>query len=169
MTMPMVMVGGPRRDPNAPRPSLKERMAAMRLVPRLIRLVWDTQPAYATMMIALRFVRRGFGREPVVAKLIIDEVVLLARSGGSSRHLWELVALELGLPGGELLACVGARGPVGEITNRMSIRITEHAATSTCTQSRSRVLISSSARGSTTGRVMPSQPLGIGKHSTLIS
>lgn len=178
MTMPMVMMGGPRRDPNAPRPSLKERMAAMRLVPRLIRLVWDTQPAYATMMIALRFVRSGIPVASLwVAKLIIDEVVMLARSGGSSRHLWELVALELGIAvGGELLA--RASGLVDQLlgdlfTNRMSIRIMEHAATLDLHQFEDPAFYDQleRARQGTAGRVvLLSQLLGIGQSIlTLVS
>src|SRR5437764_4034192 len=104
MTHPIMM--GARRDPNAPRPPLRERIAALRLVPRLIRLVWETQPTYTALMIVLRFVRAVV---PVtnlwVAKLIIDQVVSLARVGGPTRHLWVLVAIEMGtVVGGELLA-----------------------------------------------------------------
>src|SRR4051812_37504047 len=98
-----IMMRAPR-DPNAPRPPLRERIEALRLVPRLIRLVWETQPVYTTLMIVLRFTRSVV---PVtnlwVAKLIIDEVVLLARTGGPARHLWMLVALEMAtVVGGEL-------------------------------------------------------------------
>src|SRR5438067_12875219 len=121
-------MGGPRRDPNAPRPPLKERLAALRLVPRLIRLLWATQPLYTTAMILLRFVRSVV---PVanlwVAKLIIDEVVTLARGGGSSRDLWMLVALEMAIVvGGELLARASGliESLLGDLfTNRISIRI----------------------------------------------
>jgi ATP-binding cassette, subfamily B, bacterial len=131
----MVMLrGGTRRDPDAKRPTLKERVVALRSVPRLIRLVWETQPAYASAMIVLRFVRAVV---PVtnlwIAKLIIDEVIHLARSGGSADHLWRLVALEMAtVVGGELLARLSGlvEGLLGDLfTNRMSIRIMEHAAT----------------------------------------
>src|ERR1700712_5119875 len=103
MAPPMMGMGMGRRDPNAPRPPLRERIAALRLVPRLLRLVWETQPTYTAAMIVLRLVRSIV---PVtnlwVAKLIIDEVVMLARTGGSPRHLWMLVALEMGtVVGGE--------------------------------------------------------------------
>src|SRR4051812_39453292 len=103
---PFVQMAGPRRDSNAKRPPLQERLAALRFVPRLLRLVWATQPMYTGAMIVLRLVRSVV---PVanlwVAKLIIDEVVTLARSGGPARHLWGLVALEMGIVvGGELLA-----------------------------------------------------------------
>ncbi len=129
-----MMMVRPRGDPNAPRPKLRERVAALRLVPRLIRLVWETHPVYTMLMIALRLTRSVV---PVtnlwVAKLIIDEVVMLARTGGSSRHLWTLVAIEMGtVVVGELLARASGliEGLLGDLfTNRISIRIMEHAAT----------------------------------------
>lgn len=123
-----------RKDPNAKRPSLRERVVALRVVPRLVKLVWETKPSYTMAMIALRFVRSVV---PVVtlwvAKLIIDEVVRIAGHGESARHLWSLVALEMGIVVvGELLA--RASGLVESLlsdlfTNRTSLRIMEHAAT----------------------------------------
>jgi len=122
------------RDPNAPKPTLRERVVALRLVPRLIRLVWETQRVYTVLMIVLRLTRSVV---PVtnlwVAKLIIDEVVMLARTGGSSKHLWVLVAIEMAtVVGGELLARASGlvESLLGDLfTNRISIRIMEHAAT----------------------------------------
>ena len=128
------MFGHGPRDPSAPRPPLKERIAALRLVPRLIRLVWETHRGYTGTMIVLRFVRSVVPVTTLwVAKLIIDQVVTLARVGGSSRHLWMLVALEMAtVVGGELLARASGliEGLLGDLfTNRISIRIMEHAAT----------------------------------------
>ncbi|HEY9227830.1 MAG TPA: ABC transporter ATP-binding protein [Gemmatimonadaceae bacterium] len=133
MVHPVVMLRG-RKDPNAKRPSLRERVVALRVVPRLVKLVWETKPSYTMAMIALRFVRSVV---PVVtlwvAKLIIDEVVRIAGHGESARHLWSLVALEMGIVVvGELLA--RASGLVESLlsdlfTNRTSLRIMEHAAT----------------------------------------
>jgi ATP-binding cassette subfamily B protein len=128
-----MMVRG-RRDPNAPRPPLKERIAALRLVPRLLGLVWQTHRGYTALMIVLRLVRSAVPVSTLwIAKLIIDEVIMLARSGGSARHLWGLVALEMGIVvGNELLARLSglAEGLLGDLfTNRVSIRIMEHAAT----------------------------------------
>jgi ATP-binding cassette subfamily B protein len=132
MTHPIMI--GKRRDPNTPRPPLREQIAALRLVPRLIRLVWETQPTYTVLMILLRLTRSVV---PVtnlwVAKLIIDEVVLLARTHGPTQHLWALVAIEMGaIVVGELLARTSGmiEGLLGDMfTNRISIRIMEHAAT----------------------------------------
>src|SRR5262249_47962369 len=127
------MFGGPRR-PNTTPPKLKERIAALRLVPRLIRLVWATHRGYTLAMIVLRIVRSVVPVATLwVAKLIIDEVVLLARTGGPSRDLWTLVALELAVVvGGELLARGSSlvEGLLSDrFTNRISIQIMEHAAT----------------------------------------
>src|SRR6185369_14251171 len=132
MTHPMIARG--RRDPDAPRPPFKERIAALRLVPRLIGLVWQTHRGYTALMIVLRLVRSAVPVSNLwVAKLIIDEVVTLSRSGGSARHLWFLVALEMGIVvANELLARLSGliEGLLGDLfTNRVSIRIMEHAAT----------------------------------------
>ena len=81
------------RDPNAPKPTLRQRVVALKLVPRLIRLVWQTQPVYTVLMIVLRLTRSVVPVTSLwIAKLIIDEVVMLARSVGSANHLWMLVA-----------------------------------------------------------------------------
>ncbi len=169
----VMVVGGkrPRRDPNAPPPKLRDRIAAMRLVPRLVRLVWETQPAFTGIMVALRLVRSVV---PVtnlwVAKLIIDAVIGLARTGGSTRHLWLLVAIEMGtVVGGELLARASGlvEGLLGDLfTNRISIRIMEHAATLDLHQFEDPTFYDhlERARQGTTGRVaLLSQLLGIGQ------
>jgi ATP-binding cassette subfamily B protein len=172
MTHPIVVRG--RRDPNAPPPALKERIAALRMVPRLIRLVWETHRLYTAAMIALRFVRSA---APVatlwIAKLIIDEVILLARTHGSPRHLWVLVATELAIVvGGELLARASGliEGLLGDLfTNRISIRIMEHAATLDLHQFEDPNFYDhlERARQGTTGRVaLLAQLLGMGQ-STL--
>ena len=163
-----------RRDPTAPRPPLRERIVALRLVPRLLRLVWDTHPAYTAAMIALRLARSAV---PVanlwVAKLIIDEVIGLARTSGSTRHLWVLVGLELAIVvGGELLTRMSGliESLLSDLfTNRISIRIMEHAASLDLHMFEDPVFYDhlERARQGTAGRVaLLSQLLGIGQ-STL--
>ena len=132
MTHPIMIRG--RRDPDAPPPPIKERIAALRMVPRLIRLVWETHRPFTAAMIVLRIVRSAVPVATLwIAKLIIDEVILLARTHGSARPLWALVGMELGIVvGGELLARGSGlvEGLLGDLfTNRISIRIMEHAAT----------------------------------------
>jgi len=143
----------------------------MRLVPRLIGLVWHTHRGYTAAMIVLR-VTRSF--VPVtslwVGKLIIDEVIRLARFGGASHHLWSLVALEMAtVVGGELLARTSGlvESLLGDrFTNRMSIRLMEHAATLDLHQFEDPKFYDhlERARQGTTGRVaLLSQLLGMGQ------
>ncbi len=172
----MIVRGRP--DPKAPRPPLRERLAAMRLVPRLIGLVWQTHRGYTAAMIVLR-VTRSF--VPVtslwVGKLIIDEVIRLARVGGESRHLWMLVALEMAtVVTGELLARTSGliESLLGDrFTNRMSVRLMEHAATLDLHQFEDPKFYDrlERARQGTAGRVaLLSQLLGMGQSMlTLIS
>jgi ATP-binding cassette subfamily B protein len=170
-------MGGRSRDPNAPRPPLRERLAALRLVPRLLRLVWETQPAYTSAMIVLRLVRSVVPVTSLwVAKLIIDEVILLTRTGGSSRHLWVLVAIEMAtVVGGELLARVSGliEGLLSDLfTNRISIRIMEHAATLDLHMFEDPTFYDhlERARQGTTGRVaLLSQLLGIGQSALTLA
>ncbi|MDB4875712.1 MAG: transporter related [Gemmatimonadetes bacterium] len=170
-------MGMGRRGPNVPRPPLRERLAALRLVPRLLRLVWETQPAYTATMIVLRLVR---SLVPVanlwVAKLIIDEVIRLARAGGSPHHLWVLVAIEMAtVVGGELLARVSGliEGLLSDLfTNRISIRIMEHAATLDLHMFEDPKFYDhlERARQGTTGRVaLLSQLLGIGQSALTLA
>lgn len=121
--------------PNRRRPPFKERIVALALVRRLIRLVWETQPWYAAAMVLLRFLRSGVLLATLwVGKLIIDEVVGLAEHRThSSRHIWQLVAFEVGIAAaGDFLARASAliESLLGDLfTKRLSIRIMEHAAT----------------------------------------
>src|SRR5215470_6010761 len=77
-------------------PTLRERIAALRYVPQLIKLVWDTHRGFMTAILALRLL---LAINPVaslwIGKLIVDAVVSAIRnpSAGYGR-LWELLALE---------------------------------------------------------------------------
>src|SRR5215471_1227668 len=166
------------RTPDGKRAPLKERIAALRVVPRLVGLVWETKPSYAAAMMLLRLVRAVVPLANLwVAKLIIDEVLLLARTHGPSAHLWALVALEMTtVVGGELLArCSGlVEGLLGDLfTNRISIRIMEHAATLDLHQFEDPAFYDhlERARQGTTGRVaLLTQLLGMGQSFiTLVS
>jgi ATP-binding cassette, subfamily B, bacterial len=137
---------GPRRGPggNGARPggpesrlTWRERLRALRHVPSLIRLVWETHRGYASAVVALRILSAGI---PVlmlwVGKLIVDVVVAAAQQGlapGDARRLWELVALEIAIVlVRDLLGRASslAESLLGEMFgNRMSVRLMEHAAT----------------------------------------
>lgn len=174
----MMRPPGRPRDPNAPRPPLRERLAALRQVPRLLRLVWETHPVYTGAMIVLRLVRSVVPVASLwVAKLIIDEAILLARTGGPTRHLWILVAIEMiTVVVGELLARGSGliEGLLSDLfTNRISIRLMEHAATLDLHMFEDPQFYDhlERARQGTTGRVaLLSQLFGIGQSAlTLIS
>jgi ATP-binding cassette subfamily B protein len=113
----------------------RERLAALRYLPVLLRLVWQTHRGYTAAMIGLRLLRAFV---PVaglwVAKLIIDQVVHLARTPGASlAPLWRVVALELVVVVvGEFLARASAlvESLLGDLfSNGMSVRLMRHAAT----------------------------------------
>jgi ATP-binding cassette, subfamily B, bacterial len=175
--MTHVRIAGGPRDPRSPKPPLRDRIAALRMVPRLIRLVWETQRSYTAAMIVLRFVRSVVPVATLwIAKLIIDEVVMLAEHGGQSRHLWILVAAEMAtVVGGELLARASSliEGLLGDLfTNRISIRIMKHAATLDLHQFEDPKFYDhlERARQGTTGRLaLLTQLLGMGQSALTLA
>src|SRR5262245_65745275 len=79
--------------------SWKARLASLRNVRPLLRLVWETSPP---LLCATAFLRVLRALLPVamlwVSKLILDAVVRrLMRKNGDLEQIWKLVALELGL------------------------------------------------------------------------
>ncbi len=153
-------------------PSFRERVSALRHVPALLRLVWETHRGYAAAMVALRFVRAGVPVATLwVAKLIVDEVIAAATRGGADLdRLWGLVAFEFGIVAtGEVLARGSAlvEGLLGDLfSNRMSVRLMEHAAALDLTQFENPTFYDhlERARRHTTGRIaLLAQLLGIGQ------
>ena len=128
-------------DPRAPLPEIerprgvRERIEALRYLPQLVRLVWQTHRGYTATMVLLRLVRAFVPVATLwVAKLIIDQVVLLTRAPGTPlTDLWRVVALELGIVvAGELLARASAlvESLLGDLfSNHISVRLMRHAAT----------------------------------------
>jgi ATP-binding cassette subfamily B protein len=128
----------------------KERIKALRNLPRFFRLVWQTSPRLMALNALLRITRSAM---PVailyIGKLIIDQVVLLVGGGVhasghggllgwspmpgmAGRHfLWQLVALEFGLALlsdglSRIIALIDSL--LGErFANFTSIRIMKHA------------------------------------------
>ncbi|CAN5197811.1 ABC transporter ATP-binding protein [soil metagenome] len=108
-------------------------MDALRHVPRLLRMVWETHRGFTAAMLVLRLVR---GFIPIatfwVGKLIID-TVLAARAGTAGwDDLWGYVAIEIAIVvTGEVLARASTliESLLGDLfSNRMSVRLMEHAA-----------------------------------------
>lgn len=158
---------------------LRERLAALRHVPALLRLVWEAHRGYASGVVALRLARAGV---PVltlwVGKLLIDAVVAAARTGGADlARVWRLVALEIGIVvAGELLARGSSllESLLGDrFANLTSVRLMEHAATLDLAQFEDPAFYDQleRVRRQTTGRVgLFTQLLGMGQDLiTLVS
>ena len=118
------------------RPSTwRDRIAALRYLPALLRLVWEVEPRFALAMIVLRLARAFVPIATLwAAKLIIDQVVLLSRTPGAPHAgLWRVVGLELAIVvAGEMLARASAlvESLLGDLfSNHISVRLMRHAAT----------------------------------------
>ena len=129
-----IFVPGSGRRPRPDKPaSWKERIEALRYVPALFRLIWQTHRGYTSAMVVLRIVRSVV---PVstfwVGKLILDSVI--AAKGGSAplSKVWEYLLLELAIVlVGEILARASSlmESLLGDLfSNTMSVRLMEHAA-----------------------------------------
>jgi ATP-binding cassette, subfamily B, bacterial len=133
MSHPKVSKARKHADPSE-LPTWRDRLSAMRYIGRFISLVWTTDRSLTEAMIVLRIVR---SLVPVaslwVGKLIVDGVIAAARGTMRPAQIWRYVALELALVvAGELLARGSAliESLLGDkFSNRMSVRLMEHAAT----------------------------------------
>ena len=118
-----------------PKPTLKEKFAALGNLPRFFKLVWETNHWYAILDILLRLIRSAI---PVsilyIGKLIIDQVILLSRTHSTNLGvLWKLVLAEFALA---IVSDALARATalvdslLGDLfSNHTSVKIMEHAAT----------------------------------------
>lgn len=111
----------------------RARLASLRNIGPLLRMVWDTSPALVSATALLRLVRALLPLAILwVSKLIIDGVVgWVAHGKGDVARIWQLVALELGLAvASDLLGRANtlADSLLGDrFTNRVSVRLIEHA------------------------------------------
>jgi ATP-binding cassette, subfamily B, bacterial len=126
-------MSSPHRGREKERPSWRERIAALRYVPPLVRLVWQTHRGFTSVMIVLRLVRAFIPVATLwIGKLIIDAVVAMREGQATFRRLWELVALEIIIVlGGEMLARASSlvESLLGDLfSNLTSVRLMEHAA-----------------------------------------
>ena len=122
---------GPAKD--SP-PTVKERLRAVRYLPPLIQMVWQTSRAYTTMMLLLRLVRSLVPIATLwIGKLIIDTVVVGRTLRPDYQRLWKLVAAEVAVVlAGDLLARGSSlvESLLGDLfSNRTSVRLMEHAST----------------------------------------
>jgi ATP-binding cassette subfamily B protein len=130
---------GQSPDAQETAPGWRERLAALRYAPALLKLVFETEPRYTVGIMLLRVVRSFVPVAQLwVGKLIIDGVVagIAAMSAGDSiawRYLAMLVALELLITvSGETLARLSAllESLLGDLfSNNVSVRLMQHAST----------------------------------------
>ncbi|MEO8765441.1 MAG: ABC transporter ATP-binding protein [Ginsengibacter sp.] len=116
--------------------TFKQRVAALRNLPRFFKLVWQTSPSMTIANMVLRIIKSA---TPVailyVGKLIIDQVIQIShtRESAAHNHLWELVAIEFILAilsDGLNRAITLMDSLLGDLfSNHTSIKIIEHAAT----------------------------------------
>jgi ATP-binding cassette subfamily B protein len=124
---------GRRRKAEEPA-TWNERVAALRYIPALFRLIWRTHRGYATAMVILRVARSVV---PVttfwVGKLILDSVIAAKGGQGTLSQVWRYLALEIVVVlAGEILARASSlvESLLGDLfSNVMSVRLMEHAAT----------------------------------------
>ena len=116
-------------------PPFKERLVALRLVPRFLGMVWSAQPLYAAAIVSFRVL---LAFSPVVqlwiGKLIIDAV--LANIGAAAPDwtgIFRLVVLELVVAlASDVLQRMSnlLESLLGDLFgNRLSVRLMDHAAT----------------------------------------
>ncbi|MEJ7766962.1 MAG: ABC transporter ATP-binding protein [Chitinophagaceae bacterium] len=115
--------------------TLKERLDALKNLPAFFVLVWKTSPWMTVVNSLLRILRSATPLAMLyIAKLIIDEVVLLGNSNNSSSQhfLWQLVLIEFGLAvlSDSLSRAINLfDGLLGDLfSNHTSVRIMNHAA-----------------------------------------
>ncbi len=128
------MKPNPEKKPSQNQLSFKDRLAALQNLPRFFALVWETNRWMTVVNAVLRLIKSSTPLAILyVGKLIIDQVIELAKSHGSTTHLWTLVAIEFGLA---IVSDVLSRminlldSLLGDLfSNHTSIRIMQHAAT----------------------------------------
>jgi ATP-binding cassette, subfamily B, bacterial len=115
-------------------PPWRAQIAALRYVPALIQLMWQTHRGYTAAMVMLRLLRAFIPLATLgVGKLIIDTVVAVRETASDFSQLWEFVALEIAIVlAGEILARASAlvESLLGDLfANYASMRLMAHAAT----------------------------------------
>ncbi len=116
------------------RPSWRERFAALRNLPQVLKLVWDAAPAVVAGGIALRIASALVPLATlVVSKWIIDGVVFAVQHPGRvPNQIWWLLGVEFALAGlnqilGRTIDYTDAR-LADEFTREVSLRVMKHAA-----------------------------------------
>ena len=116
--------------------TFKQRLSALRNLPRFFKLVWHTSPSLTLINALLRILRSAIPLGILyVGKLIIDQVVQVSHGSQNiaSNYLWKLIAIEFALAiTSDILnrAITLMDSLLGDLfSNHTSIKIIEHAAT----------------------------------------
>ncbi|HZJ00563.1 MAG TPA: ABC transporter ATP-binding protein [Gemmatimonadaceae bacterium] len=176
MTHPMVPMRMPRMKD---RPETwRERLAALRYIPKLGKLIWETHAGYTVSMMLLRLVRAFV---PVatfwVGKQILDTVIAVRDGKAELSSLWRYVVMEIAIVVlGEVLARASSmiESLLGDLfSNVMSVRLMQHASTLDLAQFEDPTFYDhlERARRQTVGRIaLISQAVGITQESiTLVT
>jgi ATP-binding cassette, subfamily B, bacterial len=135
---PVIRGNGRGRMPASPDRSWRERLQALKHLPKLLRMVWETNPGYVVGILLLRIARSLVPLAVLwVGKLIVDEVVhaigvYQATGAVSWTRLAVLLGVELAIAlVGEGLSRVSAllESLLGDLfANRTSVQLMKHAA-----------------------------------------
>ncbi|HEY9016335.1 MAG TPA: hypothetical protein VIM84_14875, partial [Gemmatimonadales bacterium] len=136
---PVIRGNGRGRMAAAPNVSWRERLQALRHLPKLLRMVWHTEPRYVVGILLLRVARSAVPLLVLwIGKLIVDEVVhgiRVSSEGGPVpwSRLALLVGVELGIAlVGEGLSRISSllESLLGDLfANQTSVQLMRHAAT----------------------------------------
>lgn len=113
---------------------MRQQVEALRYVPPLLRMVWETHSGYTLTMMTLRLLRSAIPVATLwVGKLILDAIVSMQNGPPDFPYLWRLIGLEVTIVlAGEALARGSAlvESLLGDLfSNHTSVRLMEHAAT----------------------------------------
>ena len=116
------------------RPTMRQQVEALRYVPPLLRMVWETHRGYTLTMSVLRLLRSAIPVATLwVGKLILDAIVSMRDGTPDFPYLWKLIGLEVTIVlTGEALARGSSlvESLLGDLfSNHTSVRLMEHAAT----------------------------------------
>lgn len=115
-------------------PTWRDRKAALRYIPPLLKMVWETSSSYTLAMVILRILRSFIPVATLwIGKLIIDGVVQMRGTTPNFQYLGKLIVLEIAIViVGEALARASSliESLLGDkFSNRTSILLMEHAST----------------------------------------
>src|SRR6476659_6874288 len=135
---PVIRGNGRGRGPAPPTATWRERLQALKHLPKLLRMVWDAEPKYVIGILLLRVARSAVPLAVLwIGKLIVDAVVQgIGLHGRGEPIPWDRIAMLVGI---ELLIAVVGEGLsrisalleslLGDLfANRTSVQLMQHAA-----------------------------------------